>query len=185
MPLGGSKSFVAAADPGFALADVVVDNASVGPISPYNFSNVTTNHTINAVFQTTTGSVGGFVFLDLNANGARDPGETSGLSGVTITLNLQGGGTQTAVTAGSDGVYTFSGLQPGAYTVVQTQPLGYASTSPDTVAVSVTAGNQAAVDFGELAFTPTPSPTLTPSPTPTISPTPDRQRKLYLPLVTH
>jgi hypothetical protein len=178
VPLGGSKTFTMTADPGFALADVVVDSASVGPVNPYTFSNVTTNHTITATFQTTAGSVGGFVFLDMNGNGTRDAEETSGLSGVTITLNVPGGGTQTTVTAGGEGAYAFVSLQPGPYTVVQTQPLGYTSTSPDTVAVNVTAGNQAVADFGEQAFTPTPSPT------PTVSPTPDRKLKLYLPLVT-
>ncbi len=117
--------------------------------------------------------------------------------GVTITLLLPGGGTQTTLTTGAEGGYLFGGLAPGQYTVQQTQPPGYASTSPDSVVVAITAGSQAQVNFGERAWTPTPSPTSTgtptgtPTSTPTVTPTatatataePSKQIRVYLPIV--
>lgn len=173
VPLGGSKTFTIAADSGYAIADVTVDGASKGAITTYTFSNVTANHTIAASFQRTTGNLSGYVFLDVNGNGIREESETAGLAGVTITLVLPGGGTQTVLTTGADGAYSFSNLAPGQYTVQETQPVGYASTSPDSVPVTVTAGGQAAVNFGEQGWTPTPSPTasVTSTQTPTMTPT--------------
>jgi PKD repeat protein len=47
---GGSQQFNITPDPGNALDDLIVDNASVGPVNPYTFSNVTANHTIEPVF---------------------------------------------------------------------------------------------------------------------------------------
>lgn len=197
VPLGGSKTFTIAAVGGYAIADVLVDGTSKGAVSTYTFSNVTSNHAIAASFQRTTGDLAGYVFLDANGNGIRDAGEEAGLAGVTITLLLPGGGARTTVTAGVDGAYLFGDLAPGQYTVQQTQPVGYASTSSDSVTVAVTANAQAVVNFGERAWTPTPSPTATetptetPSPTPTVTPTatatptarPSEPVKLYLPIV--
>ena len=82
------------------------------------------------------------------------------------------------MSAGADGAYLFADLAPGQYTVEQSQPAGYASTSPDSVAAAVVADSVTVVNFGEAMWTPTPSPT--PSP----SPTPDLKHWLYLPLLT-
>lgn len=174
VPLGGSRSFTITANAGYAIADVVVDGASKGAVSTYTFSNVTANHTIAASFRRLTGDLSGYVFLDTNGNGIREDSETTGLAGVTITLLLPGGGTQTTLTTGPDGAYLFAGLAPGQYTVQETQPLGYASTSPDSIAVSVEAGGMAVTNFGEQAWTPTPTPTMTETPTatPTVTVTP-------------
>jgi hypothetical protein len=172
VPLGGSKTFNITADAGFELADVVVDSASVGAVNPYTFNNVSANHTISAAFRSTVGSLGGFIFLDANGNGTREDSEIAGLLGVTMTLTLPSGGTQTTLTTGNDGAYEFGSLMPGAYTVVQTQPPGYVSTSPDSVTANVLAGQAAVVNFGEQMVTPTPSPT------------PVLGNQLYLPLVT-
>lgn len=62
-----------------------------------------------------TGSIGNFVWNDLNANGLQDSGEP-GLSGVTVTLTYPGGATATATTD-LNGGYLFSGLAPGNYIV--------------------------------------------------------------------
>src|SRR4051812_2072629 len=35
---------------GYGIADVIVDNAAVGPITSYTFTNITANHTISVVF---------------------------------------------------------------------------------------------------------------------------------------
>jgi hypothetical protein len=47
---GGSQSFQIAADPGYQIADVVVDGSSVGPVPSYTFSDVRADHTIAASF---------------------------------------------------------------------------------------------------------------------------------------
>jgi hypothetical protein len=47
---GESQSFVITADAGYEIADVLVDNASIGAEASYTFNNVTANHTIEAQF---------------------------------------------------------------------------------------------------------------------------------------
>ena len=47
---GGSRTFTITADPGYRIADVIVDGQSVGARQQYTFSNVTANHTIEAHF---------------------------------------------------------------------------------------------------------------------------------------
>jgi hypothetical protein len=72
-------------------------------------------------------SLCGFVYVDANDNGVREPGEAP-IPGTTVTLDGQADGagpvhlvTQTA----GDGSYCFLNLQPGTYTVTETQPAGY------------------------------------------------------------
>ncbi len=66
-------------------------------------------------------SISGFVYLDLNNDGIKDPDEP-GLSGVTITLT---GPVQRTLLTDADGSYRFDDLPDGVYTVIQTQPAGY------------------------------------------------------------
>ena len=47
---GASQAFVIAPDPGYAVADVLVDGGSVGAPTGYTFTNVHANHTIAASF---------------------------------------------------------------------------------------------------------------------------------------
>jgi hypothetical protein len=63
-----------------------------------------------------TGSVGDRVWLDTNANGSQDTGET-GLNGVTVQLLDGSGNVIATTTTGGDGNYTFTHLAPGTYTV--------------------------------------------------------------------
>ncbi|NPV88375.1 hypothetical protein HPY42_02440 [Coprothermobacteraceae bacterium] len=48
---GGSQTFTITPNPGYRIADVIVDGKSVGAVTSYIFSSVTENHTINAVFE--------------------------------------------------------------------------------------------------------------------------------------
>ncbi len=50
----GSQTFDIIADNGYSIEDVLVDNKSVGAVSRYVFSNVTSNHTIYAKFVSNT-----------------------------------------------------------------------------------------------------------------------------------
>ncbi len=47
---GDNKSFIITPNAGYKIKDVKVDGASKGPISSYTFSNITSNHTIEATF---------------------------------------------------------------------------------------------------------------------------------------
>ncbi|MBI3114936.1 MAG: DUF11 domain-containing protein, partial [Candidatus Kerfeldbacteria bacterium] len=102
------------------------------------------------------GTVSGVKFNDANANGVRDAGE-AGVGGVTINLST-GPSTVTA----ADGSYAFPGLPTGAYTVSEVVPAGWLSTTPTSVAVTVSKGGTATANFGNrqpptLGLTKTPS----------------------------
>ncbi|TVS11512.1 MAG: PKD domain-containing protein, partial [Planctomycetaceae bacterium] len=73
------------------------------------------------VEQLPTGSISGYVYLDVNNNGIKDPPE-QGLPNVPITLD--GTVSRTVVTA-ADGSYRFDELPPGTYEIVQSQPLAF------------------------------------------------------------
>ncbi|QNT75743.1 InlB B-repeat-containing protein [Dehalogenimonas etheniformans] len=52
VPSGGSQSFTATPDPGYHVADMLIDGASVGALSSYTFTNVVADHTITVSFET-------------------------------------------------------------------------------------------------------------------------------------
>ncbi|MFH0966782.1 MAG: PKD domain-containing protein, partial [Methanobacteriota archaeon] len=47
---GATQSFNMTPDQGNALYDLIVDNSSVGPVNPYSFINISSDHTIEPVF---------------------------------------------------------------------------------------------------------------------------------------
>ena len=51
---GQNRTFNIAPNTGFRISDVKVDDISLGPVTSYTFSNVTTNHTIHATFEPIT-----------------------------------------------------------------------------------------------------------------------------------
>ena len=80
-----------------------------------------------------TGSLGDMVWEDNNANGIRDSGEP-GIAGVSIQLaGMSGAGSSVSLQTVTDasGVYKFSGLQPGVYTVTALLPAGFRFTKSD------------------------------------------------------
>jgi len=94
--------------------------------------------------------ISGRVWLDPNADGVRDPAETTGIGGVTITL-LDAAGTVvgTRLTNPIDGTYSFTNLPPGNYTLVQTQPPRYGSSTANLIPVTLTPAGVVNQDFGE------------------------------------
>lgn len=91
----------------------------------------------------------GEVFEDLDGDRLRDPGEVP-IAGVTVRL-LDGGGSEVATTTtGVDGAYQFFTLSAGTYTVEELDPAGYLSTSSNSVAIVLTAGDVGTADFGDL-----------------------------------
>jgi uncharacterized repeat protein (TIGR01451 family)/fimbrial isopeptide formation D2 family protein len=72
-------------------------------------------------------SLSGRVYRDDDNDGTSDTGEP-GISGVTITLTGTddlGNPVTLTTTTDASGVYTFTNLRPGTYTVSETQPSGY------------------------------------------------------------
>lgn len=95
-------------------------------------------------------SIGGTVFDDQNRNGELDPGEP-GIPGVSIRLTNTGmvSDTMTNVL----GNYEFLDLMAGEiYTVTETDPPGYASTTPNVVTATVSADLPAVVNFGDYMW---------------------------------
>lgn len=79
----------------------------------------------------TAGTIGGTSFLDADADGVQTAGEW-GMSGVAVNL-LDGAGEKVATAEtfshACEGLYLFSGVAPGNYTVEVVCPEGYAFTA--------------------------------------------------------
>ncbi|MCG8701953.1 MAG: DUF1593 domain-containing protein, partial [Bacteroidales bacterium] len=65
---GKNQKFTISAAAGYKVKDVLVDNASVGAVSSYTFSNVTADHSISATFEKTTTPTGPIVVTDVTSN---------------------------------------------------------------------------------------------------------------------
>lgn len=107
------------------------------------------------------GTITGTVLADIDND---DDGDAP-LSGVIVTLKDSSGsdidsdpitlGIQpTATTTPINGTYSFGGLPPGIYRVIETDPMGYSSVTPNEVnPVTVMAGNTTSgVDFVDEQF---------------------------------
>lgn len=115
-------------------------NNSVASVTTGNVGQ--NNHTFDFGF-TTKVSLGNKVWIDANNNGIQDPAEAN-YSGATVNLYLDANGDGnpdgvaiSTVTTNAQGLYLFSGLQPGNYIVGVTIPNGYAPSGtnggdPDT-----------------------------------------------------
>jgi hypothetical protein len=114
---GNNQSFSITANSGFAVSSVTVDGANQGAITSYTFSNVQANHTISAVFNSTTtnftvtasagsgGSISpsGNVVVAQGANKAFTITANSGFSVSSVTVD--------GVNQGSITSYTFFNVQ--------------------------------------------------------------------------
>jgi hypothetical protein len=114
----------------------------------------------------------GYVFDDLNGNGYRDAGETTGLSGVMVYTALKPGGMNMSVQTGSVGWYQVYHLDMGEYEVTMDTPAGYVLTSPPMVNTTLDQCSWNYVYFGVWPVTTaTVTSTATPTVTATASPT--------------
>ncbi|GEM_PF-2182310 len=117
--------------------------------------------------QTGNGTIGDFVWNDLNGNGIQDAGEP-GIAGVTVNLYDSTGTNQLATTVtGPNGNYAFTGLNAGTYVVkidATTLPAGFVASpslqggntatdsngSPATVTLSTNTSTDNTIDFGYI-----------------------------------
>ena len=137
--LGGTRP---AAGVGFGLV------VSAIPVAP-NQNGI--NYTYAELGGTT---VSGFVYIDRNRDGALQGTDTGRIAGVTIQLVDPGSGTviATAVTDAT-GNYVFGAAPVGNYQIVEQQPPGYGSSTPNTINATIPAGGLAGQNFGDTAST--------------------------------
>ncbi|HVK08615.1 MAG TPA: SdrD B-like domain-containing protein, partial [Gemmataceae bacterium] len=97
---------------------------------------------------------GGTVFQDTNGNGQLDTGEP-GIPNVTVTLT----GTSVVtgeeinpvtVTTNASGMYSFTNLDPGTYTITQTQPSGFTDGEEQNGTPEATVGDD---EFADIDLT--------------------------------
>ena len=120
--------------------------------TPTNTPTATATPTATPSPTPVVGGIQGTVWHDRNRNGARDSGEAT-LAGALVTLR-HGGSTLGQVTTTADGSYGFGSLTPGqSYSVEETDPPAFSSTTPNQVVVPIVAGTTAVVDFGDI-YTP-------------------------------
>jgi photosystem II stability/assembly factor-like uncharacterized protein len=93
-------------------------------------------------FETGTGAISGTAYEDLDRNRSRDPGEP-GLAGLQVTL---GGSSSQVVATDSAGIFRFSGLDSGTYTVHVTPPPENVFSAPPGGILSVSLGLNAVAD---------------------------------------
>ena len=102
------------------------------------------------------------VYNDLNSSKSREFGEPL-LTGAVITVTNSAGVVVGTWTTDGTEPHCFQ-LPQGNYTVVEQNPPGYVSTTPDIVASFVVAGYMTPVDFGDqIPSAPSPTPTATPT----------------------
>ncbi len=83
----------------------------------------------NALGAYRAGSIGDYVFLDLNDNGIQDDTD-QGLEGIFLQLYNTDGILVSSTTSTSTGAYNFDELTPGGYTIFVTSPDLYLATLP-------------------------------------------------------
>ncbi len=86
----------------------------------------------------------GWVYEDTNGNEVKDPGE-NGIPDVVITMD-----SVVTNTTAEDGWYNFITDVEGDHILLETDPAGYTSTTPNEVQVFVSLGNSYRVDYGDF-----------------------------------
>ena len=84
--------------------------------------------------------------MDVNANGRIDLEDSAGIAGVKVTRRARRGSSRRPRTRPA--TYSFSHLPAGTYTVTQTQPGGYKTSTPN-LATATIGSTPATVNFGE------------------------------------
>ena len=88
---------------------------------------VSGNNTGCASVTVQASSLAGSVYIDVNANGQRDAGD-SGINGVALSLSgtdAYGNAVSSAGTSNATGAFSFDNLSPGTYALAETQPSAY------------------------------------------------------------
>jgi uncharacterized repeat protein (TIGR01451 family) len=121
------------------------------PSQPNTPSTKANFYNIDEQSFTLGGTVSGNVYRDLNGNGTLETGE-DWTAGVAVFVNLVQGGSvvRSATVNPGTGTYSFTGVAPGAYTLVATNsavntaavvPAGWLFVSPSAGSLNVSVGN--------------------------------------------
>ena len=109
---GDDQAFAITPDTGYHIADVLVDGASVGALDSYEFPDVTTNHTIEAVFAIDTFTI--VVTADPTEGGSVSGGGTYSY-GQTVDLSATANAgyhfvnwTEDGLEVSTDAAYSFT-----------------------------------------------------------------------------
>jgi hypothetical protein len=142
--LGGTNGqFVMSASPGYRVADVLVDGASVGAVTSYTFANVQAGHTITASFTldvyTITASLTNWDYSvpvngSITVNGSAPPATVNAGASITYTITPNAGYVAYSVLvdgAQQGGVtsYTFPNIQANHTIAAYVRPITYAVTA--------------------------------------------------------
>jgi len=158
---GSNPTFTIAADIGYNLSDVIIDNVSVGPITSYTFTNVTSNHSISATFTPVTFSMNSLA-------------GTGGSITPTGSITVNYGTSQSYSISPSTGYkiedvlvddksigqvngYTFSGITRAHTISVSFSEITYEITAVSTTGGSISPGGKTIVTYGSdltYSFTP-------------------------------
>ena len=123
-----------------------------GTISAVPVGTAAANDVISAIVLPAGSDAIGYDFAELGVaitGTVKLSGTNAPIGGVTITLLDSSGRVVATTTSRADGSYTFGDLPAGGYTVVEAQPNGYGSSTPNSVSVTLTSTGPVAVDFIE------------------------------------
>ena len=163
---GDNITFTFTPLPGFAIADVLIDGASQGPLPTYTFTNLDANHSIAAQFANLTYSI----IADAGTGGAIQPaGTITATHGddLTFTFNAQPGFVidDVLVDGASQGPlqsYTFTHLDTDHIIFAQFAELTYTLTTTTQPGGTIQpAGPITAIHGDQQTFTITPQPGFT------------------------
>jgi len=141
----------------FAVADLMPGVYDIVEEDPNGYESTTPNRVtldltdgeemanVSFVDEKPRASISGEVAEDPDADGNDEGGPA--IEGVTIKLLDENGDVVAETTSGPDGAYAFDALAPGEYSIMENDPEGMGSTTPNMVAVSLLAGRDATVDF--------------------------------------
>lgn len=161
VPNANNPSAVTDANGNYSFSGLAAGTYSVRELLPGNTSLTTPLQTVVVrAGQTASGTnfgertaITGTVFADANSNGALDAGEL-GIAGRTVFLNIDGSGVpdvnNPSATTNANGVYYFTDLPPGSYSVSEVLPAGVNLSTPTTQTAVVQSGLTAlSINFGE------------------------------------
>jgi len=135
---GSSKSFTITANAGYKISSVTVDGSSVGAVSSYTFSNVTSNHTINASFTIIplSVSISGPTEGKLNTSYTYTSSVSGGLPPYTYGSWLVFDGSWSAAGSGTSCSHSWSNSGTGAVYLAITDALGQTAYAFQYVTIS-------------------------------------------------
>ena len=97
-----------------------------------------------------SGAIQGIVYFDRNQDGARDGTVEPGIAGVEVTLYTQNRSQVAQATTNFRGQFEFTELAPGIYVVVESDPSGFLSSTPNNYTVRVLGASPVPnVSFGD------------------------------------